>query len=184
MDVIGFLCVSLGSSRVQLHDSLDSRHPCGCSEAGFSSQNGDRPWRVYYRRAAFSCAFSLWAKGLNAKDINKEIVPVYGEKCLLGKEVHNWVEKFSQGESQMMSDQSAEVAEITVKRLLCCGSRRTGKAKGQVYQCWWRICREINVLFTFEYHMFYVLYPFVTIYWLSLMLKLVKKVKFFLFVIN
>jgi hypothetical protein len=39
------------------------------------------------------------------------------------------------------------VAETTVKRLLCYGSRRTGKAVGQVYQCWWRICREINVFF-------------------------------------
>jgi hypothetical protein len=37
MDVIGFLCVSLGSSTVQLHDSLGST--CTCSEAGFSSQN-------------------------------------------------------------------------------------------------------------------------------------------------
>jgi hypothetical protein len=33
---------------------------------------------------------------------------------------------------------------------------------GQVYQCWWRICREINVLSRFECHIFYVLYPFVT----------------------
>jgi hypothetical protein len=33
---------------------------------------------------------------------------------------------------------------------------------GQVYQCWWRICRETNVFSKFEYHMFYVLYPFVT----------------------
>jgi hypothetical protein len=45
------------------------------------------------------------------------------------------------------------------------GFRRTAKAMGQVYQCWWRICREIDA-FTppprFEYHMFYVLYPFVT----------------------
>jgi hypothetical protein len=32
--------VSLGSSTVQLHDSLGSRHACSCSEAGFSSQNG------------------------------------------------------------------------------------------------------------------------------------------------
>jgi hypothetical protein len=33
---------------------------------------------------------------------------------------------------------------------------------GQVYQCWWKICREINVsFFSFEYHMFYVSYPFV-----------------------
>jgi hypothetical protein len=34
---------------------------------------------------------------------------------------------------------------------------------GQMYQCWWRICREINVFPSrFEYHIFYVLYPFVT----------------------
>jgi hypothetical protein len=38
-------------------------------------------------------------------------------------------------------------------KLLCCEFRRTGKAMGQVYQCWWRICREINVFFyRFEYH--------------------------------
>jgi hypothetical protein len=37
----------------------------------------------------------------------------------------------------------------------------TVKAMGQVYQCWRRICREINVFFfKFEYHVFYVLYPF------------------------
>jgi hypothetical protein len=40
------------------------------------------------------------------------------------------------------------VAETTVKKLLCCGFRRTGKAMGQVYQCWWRICREIKVFFS------------------------------------
>jgi hypothetical protein len=33
---------------------------------------------------------------------------------------------------------------------------------GQVYQCWWRICRDINVLSSSEYHIFYVLYTFVT----------------------
>jgi hypothetical protein len=55
------------------------------------------------------------------------------------------------------------VTETTVKRLLCCGFRRTGKAMGHMHQCWWRICPEINVFFfRFEYHMFYVLYPFVT----------------------
>jgi hypothetical protein len=32
---------------------------------------------------------------------------------------------------------------------------------GQVYQCWLWICREINILFSFEYHMFYALYHFV-----------------------
>jgi hypothetical protein len=39
------------------------------------------------------------------------------------------------------------VAETTVKGLLCCGFRRTDKAMGQVYQCWWRVCREIKVFF-------------------------------------
>jgi hypothetical protein len=41
---------------------------------------------------------------------------------------------------------------------------------GQVYQCRWRICREINVLSSLEYHMFYVLYPFVTYYLLYLVI--------------
>jgi hypothetical protein len=33
MDVIGFLCVSLGNSTVHVHDNLDSRRACACSEA-------------------------------------------------------------------------------------------------------------------------------------------------------
>jgi hypothetical protein len=41
MEVIGFLFVSLGSSTVQLHDSLGSWRARACSEAGFTSQNGD-----------------------------------------------------------------------------------------------------------------------------------------------
>jgi hypothetical protein len=35
----------------------------------------------------------LWAKELNAKDIYKEIFPVYGGKCLSCKAFHNWFEK-------------------------------------------------------------------------------------------
>jgi hypothetical protein len=31
-----------------------------------------------------------------------------------------------------------------------------------VYQCCWRICREIKCFSRFEYHMFYVLYSFAT----------------------
>jgi hypothetical protein len=38
---------------------------------------------------------------------------------------------------------------------------------GPVYQCWWRICREIKVFTSFEYHMFYISYPFM-IYLLTL----------------
>jgi hypothetical protein len=94
MDVIGFLRVSLGSSTVQLHDRLGSRSACAYSEARFSSQNGDRTWGVYYRWAAFCCAF-LWAKGLNAKYIRKEMFPVYGGKCLSRKAIHNWLTNVS-----------------------------------------------------------------------------------------
>jgi hypothetical protein len=94
MDVIVFLCVSLGSTTVQLYDSLGSRQACACSEAGFSSQNGVRAWRIYYRRAAFCCEF-LWAKELTAKDIHKEMFPVYGGKGLSLKTVQNLVANVS-----------------------------------------------------------------------------------------
>jgi hypothetical protein len=54
------------------------------------------------------------------------------------------------------------MAETAVKRLLCCLFQRTGNAMGQVYHSWWRICQEKNVFSRFVYHMFYILYPFVT----------------------
>jgi hypothetical protein len=79
------------------------------------------------------------------QDIHKEMLPVYDGKCLSRKAVHNWVEKFSQGRSKFADDvlPGAEVAKTTVKRLLCCGFRRTDKAMGRLYQCWW-LCGEIN----------------------------------------
>jgi hypothetical protein len=51
-----------------------------------------------------SASVFLMAKGLNAKNINKEIYAVYGGKCLSRKAVHNWVEKFSQGRSKIADD--------------------------------------------------------------------------------
>jgi hypothetical protein len=96
-----------------------------------------------------SFAHFLWAKGLSTKDTYKEMFSVYGGKCSSHKAVHNWVEKFSPGRSK--------VAEVEMelrkclgqqsKRLLCSGFRRSDKAMGQVYQCRWRICREINGFF-------------------------------------
>jgi hypothetical protein len=89
----------------------------------------------------------LFAKRLNAKVIHKEMFPVYVGKCLPCKAVHNWVEKLSQGRLKVTDDAQpvAEVAETTVEGLLCCGFRRSGKAMGHVYQCCWRIRREINI---------------------------------------
>jgi transposase len=64
------------------------------------------------------CAVFLWAKGLNAKDIHKEMCPVYGGKCLSRKAVHDWVEKFSQGCSKVAEDArpGEEVAEAAVHK--------------------------------------------------------------------
>jgi hypothetical protein len=36
-------------------------------------------------------AVFLWVKGLNAKDIHKDIFRVSGGKCLSRKAVHSWV---------------------------------------------------------------------------------------------
>jgi hypothetical protein len=89
MDIIGFLCVSLGSSTVQLHDSLGSIHTCACSEAGFSSQNGDNTTEEQRPVVLF-----LWAKGIMQRI---------------------FIKKFFQGCSKVTD---ADGAETTVKRLL------------------------------------------------------------------
>jgi hypothetical protein len=68
---------------------------------------------------------------------------VYGVKLLSLKTIPPWWQTFRWRHRGWNA--GAEVAETTVIRLLCCGFRRTGKAAEQVYQCWWRICREINV---------------------------------------
>jgi hypothetical protein len=93
---------------------------------------GDRVWE------SFCCVFFV-GKNLNAKDIHKDVVSVYGGKCLSRKTVHNWAAKFRWWRRGWNG--GAELAETTVKRILCCGFRRTGKATGQVYH-WWRICRD------------------------------------------
>jgi hypothetical protein len=154
MDVIRFPCVSLGSSTVQLHDSLCSRRACACSEAGFSSQNGYRVSGVYYRRAAFCCVF-LCTKGLSAKDIHKEMFPVYGGKCLSRKAVHSCGEKFSQGRSKVADDtrQSAKVAETTDKRLYAVGFDALVKRWDKCINVGGRYVDSIITCFTFYIHL-------------------------------
>jgi hypothetical protein len=83
MAVICFTCVSLYSGTVQLHDRPGSRLTYTCSEASFSSKNGDTDKQSSLVRI-------LWAKGLNAKkNIRKEMFYVYGGECLPHKAVHN-----------------------------------------------------------------------------------------------
>ena len=43
----------------------------------------------------------LWAKDMAAKDIHKEMLTMYGEHCLSRQEVHNWVQKFSEGRTSI-----------------------------------------------------------------------------------
>jgi hypothetical protein len=62
---------------------------------------------------------SLWAKRLNAKDIHKEMFPVYCGKCLSREVVHSWVKKVSQGRSKVPDNarRRGEVVDTTVKIL-------------------------------------------------------------------
>jgi hypothetical protein len=102
--------------------------------------------------------FFLLVEGLGEKYVHKEMFHVYGGKCLSRKAVHNWIEKLFYGRSKVADH------ETEVRKWLRQQSKdfyAAGKAMGQVYECWWRVCREINVLSSFGYHMFYVLYPFV-----------------------
>jgi len=56
----------------------------------------------------------LWAKKMEAKDIHKEMQPIYSEHCLSRQAVHNWVQKFSEGrtsiEDELRADQLVEIA--------------------------------------------------------------------------
>jgi hypothetical protein len=49
----------------------------------------------------------LWAKDMTAKDIHKEMLPMYGEHCLSRQAVHNWVQKFSQGRTSIEDEHRA-----------------------------------------------------------------------------
>jgi hypothetical protein len=158
--IIGCLCISLHNSTVQLHNSKHRG-----MFRGWSSQSKLVGCTTEEQH---SVVCLLWAKRLNAKDIHKEIFPNYSGKCLSCKAVHDGVEKFSQRRLKVADDgwPGVEVAEITVKTHLCCGFQCTGKAMGQVYRGWWRICQKINVFSRFKYHMFHNhLWP---TYWLSL----------------
>jgi hypothetical protein len=59
---------------------------------------------VYTTEEQRSVLRFLWAKGLNAIDIHKEIFLACVRKCLSRKAVHNWVQKFSQGRSKFTDD--------------------------------------------------------------------------------
>jgi hypothetical protein len=64
------------------------------------------PLESYTTEEQGSIVRLLWGKGLSAKDIYKEMFLICGGKCLSRKAVHNWVEKFSQGRSKVVDDET------------------------------------------------------------------------------
>ena len=58
----------------------------------------------------------LWAKNMEAKDIHKEMLPMYGEHCLSRQAVHNWVQKFSEGRTSIEDEH--RVGRITFRQQL------------------------------------------------------------------
>jgi hypothetical protein len=167
MEVIHFLCASLSSSTAQLHDGLRRRRPCAYSEAGLSSQNWDRAWGVYYGRAAF-CAVFLWAKN--------SMQTVFIKKYFLFTVGSVWsIKRFTTGLRNSLKDvRNSQVMKRSCgsgwdnKSLLSCRFRRTGNAMGQVYHCWWRMHREINVFTALDIIYFTSYVHWWHIYWLSL----------------
>jgi hypothetical protein len=81
MDVIGFLFVSLGSSTVQLHDSLGSIAHAHIQRLA-SIVKKMTVLEECNTEKQRSVVRYFWAKGLNAKDIHKEMIHVYVGKCL------------------------------------------------------------------------------------------------------
>jgi hypothetical protein len=55
----------------------------------------------------------LWAEDMAAKDIHEEMLPMYGEHCLSRQAVHNWVQKFSEGQTSIEDDRVGRLVEIT-----------------------------------------------------------------------
>jgi hypothetical protein len=122
-----------------------SRRACTYAEASFSSQNSDRDLGVHYQRAAFYCPFFEGkTDSVQRISINTFFLFMVGRVCRVKRFTAGWQTFRASGRSW---NGGAEVTETTVNRLLCCGFPRTGKAMGQLYQCWWRIYRDINVFF-------------------------------------
>jgi hypothetical protein len=130
MDVIGFLCVSIGSSTMQLHDSLGSRRAYHVQR--LVSVAKWRPYlRSFFRRAAFYSTFFCGQKDSIQKTfIKKCFLFTVGSVCR--------VKRFTTGsrnslkdvrKSHMIPDLVRKWLRQQSKRLLCCGFRGTGKVE-------------------------------------------------------
>jgi transposase len=56
---------------------------------------------------------------MDAEDIHKEMLPMYGEHCLSCQVVHNWVQKFSDGRTSIKDkQQDGRLVEIATPETL------------------------------------------------------------------
>ena len=87
---------------------------------GATIRNGRAPEYVYHDRTTWHCAV-LWAKDIGAKDIHKEVLPLYGEHCFWCQAVHNWVQH--QRDSPKVNVLCAVSSQYVHLILLCCRNR-------------------------------------------------------------
>jgi hypothetical protein len=66
-------------------------------------QDGGAPEYVCYTEHGGVVLF-IWAKGMAAKGIHKEILPMYGEHCLSRQTVRNLVQNFSEGRASIENE--------------------------------------------------------------------------------
>jgi hypothetical protein len=162
MDVIVFLCVSLGSSTATFMTVY-------VVEA-----------HTHVQRLVSVVKMATVFEGCTIEEQRSVVRFFCGQKDSMQKMFINKCVLFTVGSKAVQPSCKPFADDERMKRrcrsgwdnsqnwLLCCGLRPTGKAMGQIYQCWWRICREINVFilvsnitcFTFYIHMW-------PIYWLS-----------------
>ena len=70
---------------------------------------------------------------MEAKDIHKEMLPMYGENCLSRQAVHNWVQKFSEERTSIEDEHRAgRPVEIATPEILYGGFQGLVK--------WWDKC--------------------------------------------
>ena len=80
----------------------------------------------------------FWAKRLTASTINKEMSPIYGEKCFTRPAVHCWCEKFSKGRESIVDDKRSG------REVVATNSDVVSRIEKFIRS--WRICRKMKDL--------------------------------------
>jgi hypothetical protein len=90
----------------------------------------------------------LWAKGMAAKNIHKEMLPMYGEHCLSRQAVHNCVHKFSEERTSIKDEHRVgrPVEIATPAKNFMPQVSRDCEMVGKVFKFVWRLCWKINVV--------------------------------------